>query len=527
MDINSCKSPIPDGITPMTVTAYLDITADILDRCGIAYVQGEISELKKAKHLYFQIRDDSSVVNCILWSNVLKNLDFEPAVGDKVIVCGKSTIYARSGRFSLQAHALYKQGLGYLMQQLKQLQQKLAAEGVFSHPKRKIPDFVNTVGVITSKDGKAVHDIQMTLNSRNNGINILVYDARVQGPEAPASLIRALNQANSENRCDVLIIGRGGGSFEDLLAFSDEAVVRAVADSKIPIISAVGHEPDIALTDFAADVRASTPSVAANLVSAITKDDIYQSVEDYRQRIEALIVRLLQNTYINFKNLESRFQNAGPLNTIKIHENKLNSYVLLLDKFISLKINDNKDIIAALKEKLIKNAPELRIEKKRSYIAAKESYLNNAVNARLQHCENSLSCFNERLNKLDLKELLIAKKHDVLKKEMDLFVNLSNKIHVVQNQLSSFESRLSALGVENKLHEQQKLLSERIAKLQALNPLSLLKKGYTLTVDEKGNNISFEELKIGDALITVTNKGRIKSQILEKETQALAEDFGQ
>ena len=110
---------------------------------------------------------------------------------------------------------------------------------------------------------------------------------------------------------------------------------------------------------------------------------------------------------------------------------------------------------------------------------------------------------------------------------MDLFVNLSNKIHVVQNQLSSFESRLSALGVENKLHEQQKLLSERIAKLQALNPLSLLKKGYTLTVDEKGNNISFEELKIGDALITITNKGRIKSQILEKETQALAEDFGQ
>lgn len=511
----------------MTVTAYLDITADILDKCGIAYVQGEISELKKAKHLYFQIRDDSSVVNCILWANALKNLDFEPAVGDKVIVCGKSTIYARAGRFSLQAHALYKQGLGYLMQQLKLLQQKLAAEGVFSHPKRKIPDFVNTVGVITSKDGKAVHDIQMTLNSRNNGISILVYDARVQGPEAPASLIRALNQANYENRCDVLIIGRGGGSFEDLLAFSDESVVRAVAASKIPIISAVGHEPDIALTDFAADVRASTPSVAANLVSAITKDDIYQSVESYRQRIEALIGRQLHNTLINFKNLDSRFQNAGPLNTIKIHENKLKAAVLLLDKFISFKISQNKDIIASFKEKLIKNSPELRIEKKRNYIAAKESYLNNVINARLQYFESSLSSSNERLNKLDLKGLLIAKKHDVLKTEMNLFVNLSDKLHGAQNQLSSLENRLSALGVESKLHEYQQLLSERIAKLQALNPLSLLEKGYTLTVDEKGNHISFEKLKIGDALITITNKGKLKSQILEKESETLTEDFRQ
>ena len=511
----------------MTVTAYLDITADILDKCGIAYVQGEISELKKAKHLYFQIRDDSSVVNCILWANALKNLDFEPAVGDKVIVCGKSTIYARSGRFSLQAHALYKQGLGYLMQQLKLLQQKLAAEGVFSHPKRKIPDFVNTVGVITSKDGKAVHDIQMTLNSRNNGINILVYDARVQGPEAPASLIRALNQANYENRCDVLIIGRGGGSFEDLLAFSDEAVVRAVAASKIPIISAVGHEPDIALTDFAADARASTPSVAANLVSAVTKDDIYQSVESYRQRIEALIGRLLQNAFINFKNLDSRFQNAGPLNTIKIYENKLNAAVLLLDKFISLKINQNKEIAAALKEKLIKNAPELGIEKKRNYIAAKENYLNNAINARLQNIETLLSSSKERLNKLDLKGLLIAKKHDVLKTEMNLFVNLSNKIHAAQNQLSALDDRLAAAGVESKLHEYQQALSEKIAKLQALNPLSLLEKGYTLTVDEKGSHISFEKLKIGDALITITNKGRLKSRILEKEIQELTEDFRQ
>lgn len=527
MDINSYKSPIPEGIIPMTVTTYLDITADVLDKCGIAYVQGEISELKKSKHLYFQIRDDSSVVNCILWANVLKNLDFEPVVGDKVVVCGKSTIYARSGRFSLQAHALYKQGLGYLMQQLKLLQQKLTIEGVFSHPKRKIPNFVNTVGVITSKDGKAIHDIQMTLKSRNDGIEILVYDARVQGPDAPASLIRALNQANYENRCDVLIIGRGGGAFEDLLAFSDEAVVRAVADSKIPIISAVGHEPDIALTDFAADVRASTPSVAANLVSAITKEEIYQGVNSYRQRIESLIERLLQNANVNFKNLDFRFQNAGPLNTIKIYENKLNAAILLLDKFILLKINQHKDIVAVLNEKLIKNAPELSLEKKRNYIANKESNLNNAINVKLQAYENSLGAFNERLNKIDLKGILIAQKHDVLKIEMDLFINLSNKLHVSQNKLASLVDRLSALGVESKLHEYQSMLSEKIAKLQALNPLSLLEKGYTLTVDENGANISFDNLKIGDTLITITDKGKLKSKISAKEPENLIKNVGQ
>ena len=126
----------------------------------------------------------------------------------------------------------------------------------------------------------------MTLKSRNDGINILIYDARVQGDGAVKSLISALNAANNDNKCDVLIIGRGGGSFEDLLPFSDEKLVRAVADSKTPIISAVGHEPDVALTDFAADVRASTPSVAANLVSSVTKDDIYNALFNYQKSLK-------------------------------------------------------------------------------------------------------------------------------------------------------------------------------------------------------------------------------------------------
>ena len=164
------------------------------------------------------------------------------------------------------------------MERLLRLKEKLRLEGVFDYHKREIPEFIDTVGIITSIQGDVVHDMAVTMKRRNPGVNIIVYDAKVQGEDAPSSLVAALKKANEEALCDVIIIGRGGGSFEDLLPFSDETLTREVARSNILVISAVGHEPDYSFTDYAADFRAATPTAAAEHVTRITKDMLINAV---------------------------------------------------------------------------------------------------------------------------------------------------------------------------------------------------------------------------------------------------------
>ena len=510
---NDTLRQVPEGIRPMTVTNYLNITNDILDNCGVAYVQGEIAEAKTFRHLYFKIRDDSSVCDCILWENILKSLDFVPKVGDKVVVCGKSSIYARSGHFSLVASNMFKAGLGFLMEQIRLLQQKLEKEGVFAKANRAIPKFVNTVGVITSAEGKAVHDIIMTLKSRNDGINILIYDARVQGDGAVKSLISALNAANNDNKCDVLIIGRGGGSFEDLLPFSDEKLVRAVADSKTPIISAVGHEPDVALTDFAADVRASTPSVAANLVSSVTKDDIYNALFNYQNRLNATIQRQLSDTYIKFNLLRSRFQNAGPLNSIKLYQSRLNSLELRLDRgYLNLKTSKENEL-QNLYARLINANPKHLISQKYLLIERYISRLNNALNLTLKTYEKRYNYLNNKLQRIDLK----SKIHELDKKTDAFYIRLNDDINELLNErydtVFKCFAKIEGSSCEKDLQNATKHLVSLVSKLEALNPLALLQKGYTFTTDDTGKSVNLNKVKIGDVIHTLTNNGSITSKI--------------
>lgn len=249
-------------------------------------VAGELSNFKRypSGHCYFTLKDKDSLLKGVMFRGKAISLGFEPHNGDKVIVIGKIQVYERDGVYQLYADMMLQQGAGNLMLAYEQLKAKLEAEGLFAEEnKQALPVNPKTVGIVTSSAGAAVRDIITVSRRRSPGVKLLLYPVKVQGTGAAAEIAAAIEFFNRKKIADVLIVGRGGGSIEDLWAFNEERTVRAVAASKIPVISAVGHETDFTLCDFAADKRAATPSQAAELAVADT--------EAYRERIAFLSER--------------------------------------------------------------------------------------------------------------------------------------------------------------------------------------------------------------------------------------------
>lgn len=249
-------------------------------------VVGEISNFKRypSGHCYFTLKDAGSVLKCVMFRSKAISLRFEPTNGDTVVAVGRLAVYERDGVYQLYTDLLLEQGVGDLMQAYEKLKRKLEKAGLFAaERKQKLPVNPHTVGIVTSPAGAAVRDIIIVSRRRNNGIKLLLYPVKVQGDAASAEIVRAIEFFNRHKLADVLIVGRGGGSMEDLWAFNEERTVRAVAASKIPVVSAVGHETDFTLCDFAADMRAATPSQAAELAVA--------DVEGYKVRVAHLMQR--------------------------------------------------------------------------------------------------------------------------------------------------------------------------------------------------------------------------------------------
>ncbi|HRY55607.1 MAG TPA: exodeoxyribonuclease VII large subunit [Spirochaetia bacterium] len=255
----------------LNVTELTNMVKDLLEGTFPSVsVEGEITNCRPASsgHLYFALKDRSSMIQAVMFRYRTRALGFEPADGMLVRARGAVTVYAARGQYQLLVERMSIAGEGDLLAMLEERKRRLAAEGLFDEARKPpLPRFPERVAVITSPTGAAIRDILNVLGRRNSGIDVLVLPAAVQGEAAPAELVARLRQANRWGLGDVIILGRGGGSIEDLLAFSDEALVRAVAESRIPVISAVGHEIDWALSDFAASLRAPTPSAAAELVS--------------------------------------------------------------------------------------------------------------------------------------------------------------------------------------------------------------------------------------------------------------------
>ena len=229
-------------------------------------VLGEVSNFKRyaSGHCYFTLKDEKSALKCVMFKSSAAHLSFTPRNGEKVVALGSISVYERDGVYQLYVSAMRRQGIGDLMQAYEALKEKLTKEGLFDESRKKpLPRLPRAIGIITSPSGAAVHDIITVSRRRNKGVKLILYPASVQGEEAAGEIVHAIDFFQRNHLADLLIVGRGGGSIEDLWAFNEEPVVRAIAASKIPIISAVGHETDFTLSDFAADARAATPSQAA------------------------------------------------------------------------------------------------------------------------------------------------------------------------------------------------------------------------------------------------------------------------
>ena len=256
---------------PLSVSELTSIVKELLEgSLPSVLVEGEISNCRPASsgHLYFTLKDRGAMLQAVMFRYRTRGLGFEPSDGMLVRARGSITVYSARGQYQILVEGMEKAGEGDILAMLEERKRRLAAEGLFDDDrKRELPRFPTRVAVVTSPTGAAIRDIVNVLRRRNAGLGIVLLPAAVQGDEAAARIAAQIETANRLSLGDVLIVGRGGGSLEDLLPFSDEAVVRAIAASRIPVISAVGHEIDWALSDFAADLRAPTPSAAAELVS--------------------------------------------------------------------------------------------------------------------------------------------------------------------------------------------------------------------------------------------------------------------
>jgi len=259
-------------------------------------VRGEISNYKRAAsgHIYFTLKDEKSVIKVVLFKGYQKNMDFELEDGLKVIVHGSISVFDRRGEYQILADLIEPEGVGALQIKFEQLKKKLEQEGLFDvSRKKKIPPLPDTVGIVTSETGAAIRDILNVLRRRHSGVDVIIYPTLVQGAGAAEGIAGAIAEADRRNETDVLIVGRGGGSIEDLWPFNEEITARAIAASAIPVISAVGHETDFTISDFAADLRAPTPSAAAELVVK-SRDELLNRFRDLYRRLAVSVDRLLK-----------------------------------------------------------------------------------------------------------------------------------------------------------------------------------------------------------------------------------------
>ncbi|MCY7221461.1 exodeoxyribonuclease VII large subunit [Streptococcus cristatus] len=278
---------MPDYLSVSTLTRYLKMKFDRDPYLERVYLTGQVSNFRKRpNHQYFSLKDEKAVIQATIWSGVYKKLGFELEEGMKVNVIGRVQLYEPSGSYSIVIEKAEPDGIGALAVQFEQLKKKLGEEGLFQDKfKQALPQFPKKIGVVTSPSGAVIRDIITTVSRRFPGVDILLFPTKVQGEGAAAEVAANIRRANDREDLDVLIIGRGGGSIEDLWAFNEEIVVRAIFESQIPIISSVGHETDTTLADFVADRRAATPTAAAELATPVTKLDLLGHLSQQQNRL--------------------------------------------------------------------------------------------------------------------------------------------------------------------------------------------------------------------------------------------------
>ena len=341
-------------LTVTALTKYIKYKFDHDYNLEEVLLEGEISNFRHNSrgHFYFTLKDENASISVIMFSTFAKTVKFEPKDGMKVFVKGNVSVYEPQGTYRLNIKELKSDGIGDLYLAFQKLKEELEKEGLFDPKyKKRLPMFPNTVGVITSPTGAAIKDIINTISRRYPLANVVLYPAIVQGDGAKDNIVKQINLANEQNICDVLIVGRGGGSIEDLWAFNERVVAQAIFDSHIPIISAVGHEIDFTIADFVADMRAATPTAAAELATPsidVLKENIKYNVE-YMNKV---LKQRFENNKLYISNLERRLETLSPINTLNNNKLILDQYKKRLNILMQSILNNKKNEYRLLENKL-------------------------------------------------------------------------------------------------------------------------------------------------------------------------------
>lgn len=417
-------------------------------------VQGEISNFAKPSsgHWYFTLKDGKAQVKCALFRNRNLRVKFLPKDGDQVVLTAKVSLYEGRGDFQLIGEMLEADGEGQLQQAYEALKAALSKEGLFSNEhKQPIPSHPKHLGVITSPSGAAIHDILSVLKRRFPSLPVTIYPSAVQGAEAALQLKAALTLAQQHKQADLIIIGRGGGSLEDLWPFNDEALARAIFACPVPIISAVGHEVDFSIADLVADLRAPTPSAAAELISP-DQDALRILLDQQANRLGRQVKELLFRQHQRVLHLRQRLRHPGE--RIREQQNKLNTTEQRLLSTINQHLTNAKHRYSLQEQKLKQLHPSSKIEQRRSQLLRHEERLTHLLHQRSDQRRYSLGQLITRLNAVSPLATL-ERGYAIVQSSKGEVITQTDQINVgdiVTNRLhkGSFNSRVEAIYSEKK-----------------------------------------------------------------------------
>lgn len=363
---------------PITVTdlnKYIKNKIDGDEMLNNVLVKGEISNFKNhyTGHMYFTLKDESSLIKCVMFKSYTTHLSFMPKDGMKVMVLGSVAVFERDGVYQIYAKAMKEDGLGSLYTAYEELKKKLEQEGLFEEAhKKKIPFMPKTIGVLTSNTGAVIRDIINVSTRRNPGVHIRLYPVPVQGPGAAEKIAEGIKFMNENKLADVLIIGRGGGSLEDLWPFNEEIVARAIYDSELPIISAVGHETNFTIADFVADLRAPTPSAAAELAVA-NIEDVRETLKLYNNRYKVALKKKIELMRLSYEKCMARPAYKNPTQKINEQYMVIDMKVKALQNSMMLKLKEAKTSFVKETAKLDSLSPLKTLTRGYSIVTKQES----------------------------------------------------------------------------------------------------------------------------------------------------------
>ena len=385
-------------VTVSALTKYIKYKFDKDPHLGRVYLTGEISNFRlRPTHQYFSLKDENAIISATMFQSAFKKIQFRPEEGMKVLVIGKVSVFEKSGQYQINIEHMEPDGVGALYLAYEQLKKKLEAEGLFSLPKKPIPQFPKKIAILTSESGAVIQDIQTTVARRFPIVQLVLYPTVVQGVHAVNSILKNLDLVEQEDY-DVVIIGRGGGSIEDLWAFNEEPVVRRVAELSSPVMSSVGHETDTTLIDFVSDMRAATPTAAAEIATPVLME-IHQQLRNLQTRLEQALSRQLQIKRERMQALANASIFQNPERIYQVYQQRVDQLEMRLQQMMQQSVQQKRQQLVKNQHRLELGSPSRRVQTEKQALQYLAKRLEQAQG---QLMKDKKQQFQRAIQQLDL-----------------------------------------------------------------------------------------------------------------------------